>query len=86
MGSARESSITSVNTRGDSQAKNRPLHCFRYYVIKPIVGVRKGPIFVRTRLPSVEENVPKSFPVKNVDFPFTADNLTENGDVDNSVK
>ena len=73
VGSTRESSITSVNTRGDLQAKNRPPHCFRCYVTKQIARVRKGPTFVRTRLPSVEENVPKLFPVKNVDFSFTAD-------------
>jgi len=73
VGSTRESSITSVNTRGDSQAKNWPPHCFRCYVTMPIAGVHKGPTFVRTRLPSVQENIPKSFLVKNEDFLFTAD-------------
>jgi len=73
VGLTRKSSITSVNTRDDLQAKNRPPHCFRCYVTKPIAGVRKGPTFVRTRLPSVEESIPKSIPVKTVDFPFMAD-------------
>jgi len=73
VGSTRKSLITSVNTRGHSQAKNRPPHCFRCYVTKPIAGVRKGPTLVSTRLPSVEESIPKSFLVKTVDFPFTVD-------------
>jgi len=73
VGSTRKSSITSVNTHGDSQAKNRTQHCFRWYVTKPIAGVRKGSTFVRTRLPSVEKSIPKLFPVKPVDFPVTAD-------------
>jgi len=73
VGLTRKSLITSVNTSGDLQAKNQPPHCLRCYITKPKAGVRKGPTFVRTRLPSVEETIPKSFHVKTIDFQFTAD-------------
>jgi len=80
--STRKSSITSVNTRGDSQAENRPPHCFRCYVTKPIAGVRKGPTFVRTF--SGGEH-PEIVPGADRRIPVHGSHLTENSTVDNSA-
>ena len=73
MGATRQFPNAFVNTTGDSQTKSRPPHYFRWFITEPTATVRQGHTFVRTKLPSVEENVEKSFPVEeNVDVPVTA--------------
>ena len=72
MGATRQFPTAFVNTTGDSQTKSGAPHYFRCFITEPTATVRQGPTFVRTKLPSVEENVKTSFPLEgNVDVPVT---------------